>query len=97
MHHANHLDPSAVVMVWIVFALLGVLYFLPTIVALVRHSPNAGMVIVVNLFLGWSLVGWVVALVLAVKPTQPQVVVVQQPVVYHPPQPPPQGPPGISS
>ncbi|MDA8116310.1 MAG: superinfection immunity protein [Actinomycetota bacterium] len=54
------------------FGLLGlVLYFVPTIIALVRKVPNSVSVLVVNLFLGWSLIGWVVALAMAVrsKPT----------------------------
>jgi hypothetical protein len=43
------------------------LYLLPSIVAGARHIPNVGAVIVVNFFLGWTLVGWVVALVIAVR------------------------------
>lgn len=39
-----------------------VVYFVPTAVALMRGHPNAAPIVVVNLFLGWSLVGWVVAL-----------------------------------
>lgn len=37
------------------------LYFLPTLMALGRH-PSAGGILVLNLFLGWTLLGWVVAL-----------------------------------
>jgi hypothetical protein len=39
-----------------------VLYFLPTLVAAKREHPNGLAIFVVNLFLGWLLVGWVVAL-----------------------------------
>ncbi len=42
-------------------------YFLPTIIAVVRHVPNVGSVLVVNLLLGWTLVGWVVALAMAAR------------------------------
>ncbi|MDA8263072.1 MAG: superinfection immunity protein [Actinomycetota bacterium] len=50
------------------FGLIGlVLYFVPTVVAFVRKVPNSMSVFVVNLFLGWSLIGWVVALALAVR------------------------------
>ncbi|MBY0421233.1 MAG: superinfection immunity protein [Parvularculaceae bacterium] len=38
------------------------LYFLPIIVAASRGHPGRGGVFVLNLFLGWTLVGWVVAL-----------------------------------
>jgi hypothetical protein len=43
-----------------------VLYFLPTMIAWYRDSPVAGSVTVVNLFLGWTFIGWVVALAMAV-------------------------------
>jgi hypothetical protein len=42
-------------------------YWVPTIVATIRKVPNRGSVIVVNLFLGWTLVGWVVALAMAAR------------------------------
>ena len=45
----------------------GSFYFLPTIVAVVRKVTNVGSVFVVNFFLGWTLVGWVVALAMASK------------------------------
>lgn len=45
------------------------LYFTPTIVAVVRSVPNVGSVIVINVFLGWTFVGWVVALAMAARST----------------------------
>ena len=45
--------------------LLMLLYFVPTIVAIYRETPNKGSTIVVNLFLGWTVIGWVVALAMA--------------------------------
>ncbi len=42
-------------------------YFLPTIVAMSRKVTNTGSVFVINFFLGWSLIGWVVALAMAVR------------------------------
>lgn len=41
------------------------LYFLPALVASDRKSPNTTAIFVLNLFLGWSLIGWIVALVWA--------------------------------
>src|SRR5262249_8158542 len=41
------------------------LYLLPALVALTRRHHNAGAIFLLNLFLGWTLVGWVVALVWA--------------------------------
>lgn len=42
---------------------LGFLYFLPTIVG--RNKSDAGLIFLVNLCLGWTLVGWVVAFIWA--------------------------------
>jgi len=39
-------------------------YFLPTLVAL--RKPQAGPVFVIDLFLGWTFIGWVIALAMAV-------------------------------
>ena len=46
------------------------LYWTPTIVAAARHVRNVGQVAILNFFLGWTLVGWVIALVMAAKPTE---------------------------
>lgn len=42
-----------------------VLYFLPTIVAALRRHPNSGAIFAVNLFLGWTFIGWILCLVWA--------------------------------
>ncbi len=54
------------------------LYWLPTIVAVVRQAPSALGVAVVNFFFGWTGIGWVLALVwaLAAGPS-PQVIVIE--------------------
>jgi hypothetical protein len=49
------------------FVTAPLLYFLPTIEAALRKHPNTGAIGAVNAFLGWSLVGWVVALVWALR------------------------------
>jgi hypothetical protein len=38
------------------------LYFLPTIVARLRRAENPNPTFIINLFLGWTLLGWVIAL-----------------------------------
>jgi hypothetical protein len=49
------------------FAVLGLIglfaYFLPTFVAIVRKHPNMAAIIILNIALGWTLIGWVGALV----------------------------------
>ncbi|HTQ87464.1 MAG TPA: superinfection immunity protein [Candidatus Solibacter sp.] len=55
----------------LILFLLGLfVYFIPTLVA--RRKRNSAAIFVLNLFLGWTLVGWVVALVWALtKDSQP--------------------------
>lgn len=54
-----------------------VLYFLPTLLAALRRSKRGWGVMVINVFLGWTFIGWVVALAWAVssdrqeRPTKP--------------------------
>ena len=45
-------------------------YFLPAIVAKMRGHHNAMSIFLLNLFLGWTFVGWVVALVWAASALQ---------------------------
>ena len=40
-------------------------YFVPAWIAFARSKPNAIAILALNLFLGWTLVGWVIALVWA--------------------------------
>lgn len=54
------------------FLFSAAIYFIPTIVAGIRKVPNLGSVIVINLFLGWTLIGWVVALAMAARSLPPQ-------------------------
>lgn len=50
-------------------ALLAVLYFLPSVLA--RKEHNARSVFVINLLLGWTVIGWIVALGMAVTNPRP--------------------------
>lgn len=60
------------------------LYLLPSIVAEVRKAPNKGSIIVINVLLGWTIVGWVVALAMAARDVPPR----PQPTPFaQPPQP----------
>ena len=54
-------------------------YFLPSIIAGRRKHHNLGAIIAVNLLLGWSLIGWIVALVWSLTDPSPTVRL-QQPV-----------------
>jgi hypothetical protein len=57
-----------------IFAILLLIYLVPAFVATGRHHPNAAAIFLLDLFLGWTLIGWVVALVWsATHITKPQV------------------------
>jgi hypothetical protein len=51
-----------------------VMYFLPTIIALIKSKRDAVAILLLNLFLGWSVIGWIIALVWAAKNDVPAVV-----------------------
>lgn len=79
------------------YLLIGVpLHFLPSIIAMVRKRQVAS-VIVINFFLGWTVIGWVGSLALAVsagnRDTPPPAVG----IAYYPPPPAIPGPPGDPS
>jgi hypothetical protein len=51
--------------------ILTALYFLPTLVANSRHLPERSGIFFLNLFLGWTCIGWIIALVWAITATSP--------------------------
>ena len=53
----------------VILALLLFIYFIPSIVAANREHPSQGGIIVVNIFLGWTFIGWVVSLAWALSGT----------------------------
>ncbi len=44
---------------------LAALYFLPTAVAMARKHRNRSAVFFLNLFAGWTIIGWVICLIWA--------------------------------
>lgn len=64
-----HLDPAVpgILLLLLGLTALTAMYFLPAAIAVLRNVPDVGSVVVVNLFFGWTFVGWVVALALAVR------------------------------
>ena len=44
-----------------------VMYFLPSIIAFARSKRDSASIFVLNLLLGWTAIGWVIALVWALK------------------------------
>ncbi len=65
-------------MLFLLFIALGI-YFIPTSIAMMRGSNLTAAILVVNLFFGWTIIGWVGALVMAVLPKQKdQVIYINQ-------------------
>lgn len=51
-----------------------VLYFLPAIIGFARSKRDAVSILVLNLFLGWTAIGWVIALIWALRQDVPVVI-----------------------
>jgi len=45
-----------------------VVMFVPTVIAVARHRPSLGLFALVNLCIGWTGIGWLVMLVMALWP-----------------------------
>jgi nitrogen fixation/metabolism regulation signal transduction histidine kinase len=43
------------------------IHFLPVFIAGSRHAQNFWWIFLINLFFGWTLIGWVIALVWALQ------------------------------
>lgn len=54
---------------FVIVAILGAVYFFPVLLARSRQHPKTGMICVVTVLLGWTLIGWAVALLWAMKRT----------------------------
>ena len=75
-----------IVIAWIV-AVLTAFYMLPWAIAATRNKSNTATIALINLFLGWSVIGWIAALVLSLtsEPAQTTVVVNQPVYPTYPP------------
>lgn len=66
------MSPILIVIVTLIIGLP--VYFLPSIIAKKRKSPNFNTVLVLNIFFGWTLFGWVIALLRAMSNYQRTIV-----------------------
>ena len=85
MHHTNLHNLTPIEWIIAVAALFLVLfiYFLPTITAIRKNSPYKAAAIIVNILFGVTLLGWVIALILASKQPQPTVIIYNTPPPPH--------------
>ena len=61
---------TVIVLIGLAMAAAG-LYLLPVLVGWARHVPGLAAIAVIDLLLGWTFVGWVAALALALRPVYP--------------------------
>ena len=57
----------------IIVLVLVIVHFLPSIIAFRRGHHNRIAILVLNILLGWTFIGWVVALVWACTAVRPQI------------------------
>lgn len=57
-------------MALIVLAILGLLYFVPSVMALLRGHPYTRIIVTLNIFIGWTFVGWLACLVWSIWPLE---------------------------
>ncbi len=59
---------GAAILLPLVLAVIGIgFYLLPTIIGMTRKVVNVGSVAAINILLGWSLIGWAVAMAMALR------------------------------
>ena len=63
---------------FMVLAVLLALYLLPAIIGFSRHHRQATAIFVLDLLLGWTMIGWIAALVWSLTNSQPQQVIYVQ-------------------
>ena len=79
MASANGGAATAGAVAAIILIIVGIaLYFLPATIAISRHHHQAGAVFAINLLLGWTLIGWAVALAMSMSAKRQPPVIVQQ-------------------
>ena len=64
--------PAALILLTIIV----LIYFLPGLIG--RKKNDAASIALLNLFLGWTLIGWVIALIWALSPDKSPVVIYNQ-------------------
>jgi len=50
-----------------VLAVIIPIYLLPTIIAIIRRQEYLPVILGINILLGWTFIGWIVVLVMAIK------------------------------
>ncbi len=63
----------------IVLIVISIIYLLPSIIAVERKNDSKLLIILLNVFLGWSVICWIIALIWALtKNDEPQQIIVME-------------------
>lgn len=62
---------ATIIAIFIVLTVLLAIYFLPTIIAVCQGHRSTASIVVVNFFLGWTMVGWVLTVAWALSNASP--------------------------
>ncbi|MNH21767.1 hypothetical protein D3C79_815930 [compost metagenome] len=75
------MNTTATVTSFISIGVCAILYLLPAINAKSRKHPSTAAIFLLNLFLGWTILGWLAALIWSATATSTRVSAVAQPIV----------------
>ncbi len=50
----------------VLFILAAIFYFIPTVIACKRNAGHTGKIFLINLVFGWTVLGWIAALLWAI-------------------------------
>lgn len=54
----------------LVYLLSIALYYLPIIIAFKKRHNQKGYIVLINILFGWTIIGWIIALVWATRPAE---------------------------
>lgn len=58
---------QAIGALWLLWAIIAIAYWLPTLIAAIRRNGEVLRVLVINGLIGWTAIGWFVALAIALR------------------------------
>ena len=57
----------AIFIVISIVLILITLYFIPSIIAIKKRHKDLSKILMINIFLGWTIVGWIISLVIVIN------------------------------
>lgn len=69
---------------YFILLIIGIVYFLPIMIASTRKHHNVVSISIVNVFLGWTMLGWVICLAWAFSQVKKVSQVISSPIQDYP-------------